>query len=183
MAAICEGLSAESRRRPPTSDRIKLICTPYRHIRVDFQSRRVGQPHDRGSKSQSLNAAPRDASSLACAPQGEEKELTKTTRSSYWSSCTVVIFLPLPCISWQTATSHPSAQANQGLCRNSRGQFYGSIRVEITSEARGLGKPRGPFPVPVQWQKSMMNPRGRKEESRRLSIQPGPTGQAILFRS
>lgn len=168
MAAICEGLSAESRRRPPTSDRIKLICTPYQHIRVDFQSRRVGQPHDRGSKSQSLHAAPRDTSSLACAPQGEERRnLRRQHGLSTGPRCRGDFSPALPCISWQTATSHPSAQANQGLCRNSRGQFYGSIRVEITSEARGLGKSRGPFPSPSPVAEEHDEPE-RKEESRRL---------------
>lgn len=57
-------------------------------------------------------------------------------------------------------------------------QFYGSIRVETTS---GLGKPRGPFPSPSPEEHD--EPEGERKESGRLSSQPRPTGQAILFRS
>lgn len=62
-------------------------------------------------------------------------------------------------------------------------EFYGSIRVNITS---GAGEAEGSIPEsPVPVQKSTMNPRAKfkRKESGRLSIQPGPTGQAILFRS
>lgn len=75
----------------------------------------------------------------------------------------------LPCISWQTATSHPSAQANQGLCRNSGGA---GLRFHSLRNYLGAGEAEGSIhQSPVAVQKSTMNPRaeGRKASVCQLS--------------
>lgn len=62
------------------------------------------------------------------------------------------------------------AQANQGLCWNSRGQgvqFYGSIRVEITSRA-GEAKDSIPYPIPEEHDE----PEGKREGKRALGAKP-----------